>query len=42
MGNGARRLIMSQPSNTVTIEAWNGVLFDRFVRLRGGERPLHA
>ena len=25
---------MSQPSNTVTIEAWNGVLFDRFVRFR--------
>jgi hypothetical protein len=25
---------MSQPSNTATIEAWNGVLFDRFVRFR--------
>ena len=29
-----RRLIMSQPSNTVTIEAWNGLHFDRFVRFR--------
>jgi hypothetical protein len=23
---------MSQPSNSVTIEAWNGLHFDRFVR----------
>jgi hypothetical protein len=25
---------MSQPSNSVTIEAWNGLHFDRFVRFR--------